>query len=205
MEAGSGVRHDRPGVKRQQPPTETDGPMGPAAAPASSSAASQWPQDAALEEGGTAIEMPSKAPGEPAEPPTDGYGGGTASEGADGQASHGEELGGRAFPYWNKPSALSRVATVLCDLGTWGVYFGAGIPLEDYRLSGMIVAGVAGAGVGVQLYRSAWEKSLRVLWKVQPTLLSATWWVGREARGWLLAWNVDGSMNEAARVGRASR
>lgn len=114
-------------------------------------------------------------------------------------------MDGRAFPYWNKPSALSGVATVLCDVGIWGVYFGAGIPLEDYRLSGMIATGVAGAGVGVQMYRSAWEQSLRVLWKVQPTLLSATWWVGREARGWLLAWNVDGSMNEAARVGRASR
>lgn len=190
MEAGSGDRPDTMGAKR--PPETT--PMWPAAPLVSPSV----PQDTTLEQGDAplvTIEMP---PGEPAAPPTDGYGGRMASAGAGGggrlgQENNGGELGGgRAFPYWQKPSALSALATVLCDLGTWGVYFGAGIPLEDYRLSGMIAAGVAAAGIGVQLYRSAWEKSLRVLWKVQPTLLSATWWVGREGRGCLLARNLDG-------------
>lgn len=79
------------------------------------------------------------------------------------------------FPYWEKPSAWSAAATALVDLGTWASFLGVGIPLENYRLSGMVAAGVSLAGVALQVYRYVWERSLRTLWKVHPALLSATW------------------------------
>lgn len=184
MEAASG---ERPRPNKRPPPAEVVAPMGPARSTSSSLANSDAPRDAVLAQHGASrvsIEMPVQAPVEPAPQPTYGHGAGAAAAagasgggGRDGRAAAGMEGrdGGQAFPYWNKPSALSGLATVLCDLGTWAAYFGVGIPLEDYRLSGMIAAGVAAGGVSVQVYRYIRERSLRVLWKMQPTLLSATW------------------------------
>lgn len=98
-----------------------------------------------------------------------------AGGGARGSNAQVPSSASEAFPDWRRPRAASVAASAACELLTWGAFLGVGIPLENFKLGGMIAVGVALFGVVVEIYRKVWERSVRIWPKVHAAITTCTW------------------------------
>ena len=92
---------------------------------------------------------------------------------AEARAREGDD--GNPFPYWRDPSRLTYFITILCDICLWPSYLIVGIPLDDFKLSGIIAALGAVGSICIQYFRYTRENSLRIWPKLHPLIMSLTW------------------------------